>query len=739
MSNTEKEAIEAGEVWWDGELFSGHPNWHAFLKSTPAELTEEEQHFLNHQVEELCAKLNDWQMFEDNSNLSQDAWNYVKKEKFFGMIIPKSYGGLGFSDCAHSAVIAKIASRSLGGAVTIMVPNALGPAELLLKYGTEEQKNKYLPKLATGEEIPCFALTSEVAGSDATSITDTGIICKGHFQGQEVIGIKLNWDKRYITLSPIGTVLALAVQLYDPDRLIGEKEEVGITVCLIPTHLPGVEKGRRHCPLNTAFLNGPTKGKNVFIPLDYIIGGVKMAGLGWRMLVECLSQGRGISLPAVSTGNAMLAYRMTGAYARIRKQFNLPIGYFEGIEEALARIGGLTYQLEAARVVTIGALMHHIKPSVITAIVKFNMTEIARTIINDAMDIHGGKGIMMGPNNYLAFLYQGSPIGITVEGANILTRNLIIFGQGAIRSHPYVRQEINIATADYLSSSEKGKQFDSLLFKHVGYFISNVARVMGHMLTRGRILGEYGHTELKKYYRRVNWLSSALCVSTDLSLMILGGKLKRSERLSARLADVLGQLYLASAVLKYHYQTRSSEADSQNAIWALEYALYKAQTALLEFYRNFPYKWVGTLQRWITFGFKAPFTLPSDRMDKTVVSHMLNLSEFRDRITHLCYIGQSPDSATRTIEAALNKVVKAIPIEAKISDAIKNGKLAHNLPFIARVEEASLRGIITEHEAVLLKEMNRAVTNVVKVDDFDFNLKSNKQETKEHATIKLRE
>ena len=484
MSQTEKEALEAGDVWWDAELFKGNPNWNELLNYKKPELTAEEQSFVDNQVETVCNMVSDWDINFKDKDLPKEAWDYLKNEGFWGLIIPKAYGGKEFSAFAHSTIVCKLSTRSSVLGITTMVPNSLGPAELLLHYGTEEQKNYYLPRLAKGTDIPCFALTGPKAGSDAGAIPDNGIVCKGEFEGKEVIGIRVTWDKRYITLAPVATVLGLAFKMYDPDGLIGDKEDIGITVALIPTSHKGVEIGDRHHPMGQAFMNGPTRGKDVFIPMDWIVGGQDYAGKGWRMLVECLSAGRGISLPSSSAATAKIAYRATGAYSVLREQFKTQIGKFEGVEEALARIAGETYQMEAARIMTAGAVDLGVKPSVVTAIAKYHMTESARSILNDAMDIHGGRGVIMGERNYISTGYMSMPISITVEGANILTRNLMIFGQGAVRCHPFVFREMQAANNE--SEQQGVDEFDSLFFRHIGYGLSNFIRTLTLGLTAGK-------------------------------------------------------------------------------------------------------------------------------------------------------------------------------------------------------------------------------------------------------------
>ena len=537
ISDTEQEALDAGTVWWDGELFSGRPDWnrlHSFPKPT---LTEEEKAFMDGPVEELCRMTDEWEVTTELQDLSEQSWNYIRSNGFFGLIIPKEYGGKGFSAYAHSQIAMKLASRSGDLGTTVMVPNSLGPAELLMHYGTEEQKQHYLPRLAAGTDIPCFALTSPEAGSDAGAMPDKAIVCKGQWQGQEVIGLRVTWEKRYITLGPVATILGLAFKVFDPDHLLSEEEERGISLALIPTETEGVEIGRRHFPLNAAFMNGPNSGKDVFIPMDYLIGGQDMIGQGWIMLMNCLSVGRSISLPAGSTGAAKMASMTTGAYARIRKQFNLPIGEFEGIQEALARIGGNTYVMNAARTMTAGAVDLGEKPSVLSGVVKYHLTERMRKCINDAMDVHGGKGICMGPKNYLGRGYQSIPISITVEGANILTRNMMIFGQGAIRCHPYVLQEMQ-ATQD--ADQDRGlKRFDKLLFEHVGFALSNVAGSLLLGLTGGRLIKNPGNVETGYYYGQLSRLAAGFATLTAVTMLLRPVIFPLGRRLTPP-ADIVG-------------------------------------------------------------------------------------------------------------------------------------------------------------------------------------------------------
>src|SRR5437762_9818720 len=607
MSSTEKEAIDAGTVWWDADLFSGKPDWNKMLAIPAPRLSAEEQAFLDGPVEELCAMCNDWQITHEHQDLPPHIWQFIKDKGFLGMIIPKQYGGLGFSALAHSAVVMKLSTRSAAAAISVMVPNSLGPAELLLHYGTDEQKNHYLPRLAKGQEIPCFALTSPEAGSDAASIPDFGVVCRGTFQGKETLGMRVTWDKRYITLGPVATLLGLAFRLYDPEHLIGGKEELGITCALVPTNTPGVNIGRRHLPLNAVFQNGPNHGKDVFMPLDWIIGGKDYAGKGWMMLMGCLAAGRAISLPTSSVGGVKALTRFTGAYARVRAQFKTPIGKLEGVEEALGRIAAHCYMMDATRIMTAGAVDLGEKPAVLSAIAKYHMTERARLCVNDAMDIHGGKGICLGPNNWVGRGYQMTPIAITVEGANILTRTLIIFGQGAIRAHPYVLREMRAAKE--MSGAEASREFDDALTSHIGHVLRNGVRAFIYGLTHAAFapVPRSGSPELAHYYRNVSRLSTAFAFLADISMLAMGGALKRKEKISGRLGDVLSMMYLVSATLK-HYEDLRVRDDLPLVRWSVRDALYHAQQAIDQVLSNVPLKWMATMLRWIVFplGMQSP-------------------------------------------------------------------------------------------------------------------------------------
>ncbi len=717
VSQTEQEALDAGTVWWDGELFSGHPDWNKLLHYPKPNLTPAEQSFLDHETEQLCAMLDDWDITHVRQDLPPQVWQFIKDKGFFGMIIPREYGGLGFSAQAHSAVVAKVASRSGTAAVTVMVPNSLGPAELLLHYGTPQQKDKYLRRLAQGKEVPCFALTGPFAGSDAGSIPDYGIVCYGEFDGQQnVLGIRVTWEKRYITLAPVATLLGLAFKLYDPDKLIGTESARGITLALIPTDTPGVQVGRRHFPLNSAFQNGPTQGKDVFIPMEYIIGGAERIGQGWRMLMECLAAGRSISLPANATGGVKLAARTSGAYCRVRKQFKLPIGKFEGVEEALARIGGNTYMMDAARVLTATALDMGEKPSVISAIVKYHCTERARVVINDAMDVHGGKGICLGSSNYLARGYQQMPIGITVEGANILTRSLIIFGQGAIRAHPYVLKEIQ-AAHDH-DKKRAVHNFDAALFGHISFVLCNTVRAWLFGLTGGRGILVPTGAETRRYYQQLTRYAAAFALAADVSMLVLGGSLKRREKISARLGDVLSQLYLCSATLKRFEDDGRPAEDLPLLHWSMQDALVRIQVAFDGVLQNFPSRFAALLLRALIFPLGKCLAPPSDELGHQVSALLMQPGAARDRLTSGMYLPGDENDAVGALEAALHSTLLCEPLQVKVDVARRKDGQVKALEELARIAEARDKGIINAEEALLLERDYALRRQVIMVDDF---------------------
>jgi acyl-CoA dehydrogenase len=717
MSDTEREALEAGTVWWDGELFTGRPDWNKLLSAKAPGLTPEEQAFIDGPCEELCRMIDDWDITHRRADLPPEIWDFLKKKGFFAMIIPKRYGGLEFSAYAHSCVLVKLSSRSATVSSTVAVPNSLGPGELLLHYGTEEQKNHYLPRLARGEDVPCFALTAPRAGSDAASIPDTGVVCRGVYGGKEVLGLRLNFNKRYITLAPIATVVGLAFKLYDPDKLLGgDKTEYGITCALIPRDTPGLTIGRRHFPLNIPFQNGPLSGKDVFVPLDCIIGGPKMAGQGWRMLVEQLSVGRCISLPSNAAGGAKAGIFASAAYTRIRKQFNQPVGKFEGVEAALTRMAGAAYIVDAARSVTTGAIDGGEKPSVPAAMLKYHCTEFARQVANDAMDVQGGKGICLGPKNYLGRGYQVVPVAITVEGANILTRSLMILGQGAIRCHPYVLREMNAAKEK--DKRRSLREFDQALFGHIGYTLSNAARsfVMAATFARFSDAPDTGST--RRYYQHVNKFSAQFAFATDMAMLTLGGYLKQKEHLSARLGDVLSALYMASMVLKHYENQGRPDADLPLVEWSCRTLLYKAQEQLHDFLRNFPNRFVAGAMRLVIFPRGRTYFAASDRLGRAIVEPLMMPSATRDRLAWGIYRTIEPGNQLGLLQEALELSVTAEPLEKRIRvEGVKTGLItALDLP--GQIEQALTAGIINANEAATLREFDRKVMAIIDVDDF---------------------
>ncbi len=718
MSSTEREALEAGTVWWDGELFTGAPDWSRLLSARAPALSAEEQAFLDGPCEELCRLIDDWDITHRRADLPPQVWDFLKRRGFFAMIIPKQYGGLGFSAYAHSCVLVKLASRSATVSSTVAVPNSLGPAELLLHYGTEEQKNHYLPRLARGDEVPCFALTGPRAGSDAASLPDTGVVCRGVYEGREFVGVRLNFSKRYITLAPVATVIGLAFRLFDPERLLGDdRTDHGITVALIPRSTPGIRIGRRHFPLNVPFQNGPIHGKDVFVPVDFIVGGPKMAGQGWRMLVEQLSVGRCISLPSNAAGSSKAAVYASGAYTRIRRQFNMPVGRFEGVEAVLARMAAHTYIIDAARSVTAGAIDGGEKPSVPSAMLKYHATELGRMVMNDAMDVQGGKGICLGPRNYLARAYQVLPVAITVEGANILTRTLIIFGQGAIRCHPFVLKEM-LAARD--SDRRRGlRDFDAAVFGHIGFTISNAARSLVMALTLARFTSVPDTGPTRRYFQHINRFSASFAFATDVAMLALGGYLKKKENLSARLGDVLSSMYLASMVLKHHENQGRPAEDLPVVEWACRTLLYKAQEQLHSFLRNFPVRWLAFLMRLVIFPRGLTYFAASDRLNRSIGELLLQPGEARERLCRFVYRtpdGRNPLGALQEV-LALADAAEAIEKRIRV-EGVKTGRVrALELP--GQIAEARAAGIISESEAHQLADYDRRVMDIVHVDDFD--------------------
>jgi acyl-CoA dehydrogenase len=711
LGDTERIALEAGTVWWDAELFSGRPNWRKLLEFAPQPLTPEEQAFMDGPVQELCAQLDDWQI-QQQRDLPANIWAFLKARGFFGMIIPKEYGGHGFSAIAHSRVVAKISTRSVAAAVTVMVPNSLGPGELLLHYGTDEQKQYYLPRLAKGDEVPCFGLTGPEAGSDAAATQSEGIVEKRVVDGREILGLRLNWKKRYITLAPVATLIGLAFRIKDPDHLIGDKEDLGISCALIARDLPGIEIGLRHDPMGVPFMNGPIIGNDVFAPMDCIIGGNKGIGQGWRMLMECLAAGRSISLPALSVGAAQMATRLSGAYATVREQFDTPIGRFEGIEEPLARIAGKTYLMTATRTLTCGALDAGEKPAVLSAIAKAYLTEGMREVVTDAMDIRAGAAIQRGPRNSLARAWDAVPIGITVEGANILTRSMIIYGQGAIRCHPFVQHEItSIADKDL-------KKFDAALFGHVNLLVRNATRAKLLAWTGSRLAAAPRTEDTTRYYQHLSRFSAAFELLSDVAMGTLGGSLKRREKISGRLADALAYMYLGSAALKRYHDEAKTTANFNLVCWSAEHCLYRVQEALRGVLENLPMRAAAWWLSWVIFPLGAHFRPPSDKLGARVARDILEDREARLNLTGDIFVPPPDEPGLGALEAALDKAVRAIPVETKLRDAVRAGRLDRAPGYM--LDEMGLQaGVITPEEYQTLQEAEAARNEVIAVDAFD--------------------
>ncbi len=712
ISETEQLALNAGDSWWEKDLFQGKPDYDKLHNLHKFQLSLEEQKFLNEETNQLCAMIDDWKITHHDKDLPADVWNFMREKKFFGLVIKKEYGGLGFSAAAHSEIVLKVATRSASAAVTVMVPNSLGPGELLHHYGTTKQKEYYLPRLADGREIPCFALTGPTAGSDATSIPDLGTVCMGEYNGEVTLGIRLtNVDKRYITLAPIATLVGLAFQVKDPDGLLGGVGKPGITCALLPHDHPGLEIGNRLLPLDQAFMNGTIRIKDSFIPIDWVIGGQEMVGEGWRMLVECLSIGRAISLPTCGTANSLLAAITTSAYAAVREQFKVPIGNFEGVQEGLGKIGGLTYMMNATRQFTVAAVDSGIRPSVASAISKYHLTENGRTVVNWAMDIHGGRGIIMGPNNYLARMYQSVPVAITVEGANIMTRNLMIFGQGAMRCHPYIR-----TTYESLMREDGLKDFDRAVFGHFGYLAQNKARALFHAITGGKFAHGYA-SRFNNYYKQISRLSSAEAFISDAILIMLSGSLKVKERLSARLGDVMSYLYMASATLKY-FKDQGEPADDEIFVkWAVEHCLFQAQHALVETLANYPVRWLAKIYRFVLFPYGLPYHEPSDYLDRKISQALLSNSTTRQRFLAEIYLDQSMTDLVGRMEQTFQTVLAAMPIKAKISLAIKEKKLPKASVY-KNARKAMEQGIINQEELEKLELAAKYTNEVIQVDEF---------------------
>ncbi len=717
VSETEAQALEAGTVGFDAELFSGTPDWEKLKSIPPIELSADEQAFLDGPTEQLCRMISDWQVRHALREIPDEIWDFVKAHGFLGMLISKEHGGLGFSAQAQSLILGKIASRSPDVVTIVMVPNSLGPGELIEKYGTDEQKHYYLPRLAKGEEVPCFSLTGPTSGSDAATMRDIGYVTRGTHKGQDTLGIRLSWEKRYITLGPKATLVGLAFRLFDKDNLLGKGEDVGITLALIPANHPGVNIGRRHLPSGAAFPNGPNWGSEVFIPIDWVIGGQAMAGNGWRMLMECLSAGRAISLPSSATAGAKTMLRVTSAYARIRKQFGLPVSRMEGIEEPLVRIIETAYVNEAARAMTAAMVSRGEKPSVISALMKYQTTEKMRRAVNDAMDIHGGRGICDGPSNYLQSAYQMVPIGITVEGANILTRTLITFAQGALRSHPYLYKEVQAAQNP---DRERGLDaFENAFNNHIAFSLSNATGGFVHNLTGGAFVSTPdGALRMSHWYRQLGRACRSFAFIADLTVALLGGRLKIKQKITGRMADALSELYMLAATLKRYDDDGRPAGDKHIVELAAQNALYRFQEAIGGVVDNFPVRWARPFMRLVVFPLGRRWKPASDALAHDVAKHALQPGDVRDRLTRNIFVSKDVNDPTGILEVTLEKVIAAEPIEKKLEKAIRDGVVRryHGIDWFA---EAEAKGVLTAAEAEQLREIERLVARVIAVDHFD--------------------
>lgn len=726
LSDTESEALKSGSVDWDGELFSGRPDWNKLLDAAPAKLTEEEQAFVDGPVEQLCSMLDDWKITHEHYDLPEEVWAFIRKNGFFGLMIPKDRGGKGFSHSAHSEIVMKISTRSVSAAVTVMVPNSLGPGELLMEYGTDQQKEYYLPRLAKGEETPCFALTSPVAGSDAGAIPDKGIVCRGQWQGEEVLGLKVTWNKRYITLAPVASLIGLAIKVYDPEKILGEQSDIGVTCVMIPSDTEGVNSGARHLPMNTVFMNGPTWGKEVFIPMEQVIGGQEMLGKGWTMLLECLSIGRSISLPALGTGAGKLACLATGSYALTREQFGRSISQFEGVQEALEPMAGYTYMMDAARLLTSGMLDRGVRPAVPSAVLKYRNTDLMRNVINHAMDVVAGRGVITGPRNFLARAYQAVPIGITVEGANILTRSLMIFGQGAIRCHPFIVEEIEAAGLEDQQAAVK--KFDHVFYKHIAHTSRNALRALVLGLSNGLLESAPKQGNIAKYYRQLGRFSAAYALMTDVTLLSIGGGLKARQRLSGRMADCLTQLYYASAVIKFWHEEDYNEEQRQLVEWCLQTCLHDLQKELRELIINFPVPALRWPLRVLVFPLGATgLNGPDDKLGTQIAMSIVNDTPIRDRISRGCYVNAKSDDSLGRVLNAYRLANETKEMRERLHNAI--GKqdpddldgiallMGHERK--ALVDWACEQNIVTKDESEKLLEALTALYDVLRVDAFD--------------------
>ncbi|EXB49342.1 acyl-CoA dehydrogenase [Acinetobacter sp. 1000160] len=721
MSTTEREALDAGTSWWEKELFMGAPDWEKFDQYPYPVLSAEEQAFLDNEVQQLCSMLDEWQIHHQDKDLPPEVWQFIKDNGFLGLIIPKSFGGKQFTPFAQSRIMSKIASRSLTAAVSCMVPNSLGPGELLLHYGTEEQKQRYLPGLANGTEVPCFGLTSPEAGSDAGAIPDTGVVCHGQYQGQQVLGLKMNFSKRWITLAPIATVIGLAFKLYDPEGLLGDKNKVeyGITCALIPADHEGIQIGPRHNP-GAPFMNGTVEGRDVFIPLDWIIGGQQNAGKGWRMLMECLGVGRGISLPALATAAGEMSYLLVGAFASVRQQFKISVGHFEGVQEATSDIASDAYMLESFRYLVTCGLNQGGTPAVMTAMAKYYATETMRKVVNHGMDVVGGRAIQLGPRNFLALTYQSIPVAITVEGANILTRSLMIFGQGSMRCHPYLFEELQLLQAE--DKAAAFKEFSPLLFKHLAYTFNRAAKALAFSITGGSDEGSKHADDFSKaYYSKINRFSADFALTADMALGILAGDLKRKEMLSGRLADIHAHLFIATAILKYYEQGQRTEAEQKHAELALNKALYQVQEAFFGFYDNFPMPLAAAMVKLICFPFGRPIAAPSDQLKQEVAQLMMQEHAFREQLKQHVYYNTDANDVMGRMESTFQSLLQLQPLWNKFKKAESKDQFS-GLTFEAHIANAIETGFISTAEAESLLDYNAKRYDSMLTDIFDEHL-----------------
>ncbi|WP_335973774.1 acyl-CoA dehydrogenase [Acinetobacter calcoaceticus] len=721
ISTTEQEALEAGTSWWEKELFMGAPDWSQFENYPYPTLSEEEQSFIDNEVELLCSMLNEWEIHHHLKDLPPEVWQFIKDKGFLGLIIPKSFGGKEFSSFAQSRIMSKIASRSLTTAVSCMVPNSLGPGELLMHYGTDAQKQQYLPGLAKGEEIPCFGLTSPEAGSDAGAIPDSGVVCYGEYEGAQVLGLRMNFSKRWITLAPIATVVGLAFKLYDPEGLLGDKNktEYGITCALIPASHTGVKIGARHFP-GSPFMNGTVEGEDVFIPIDWIIGGQENAGKGWRMLMECLGVGRGISLPALATAAGEMSYLTVGAFAKIRQQFNISVGKFEGVQEATSEIASDAYMLEAFRYLVTCGLNQGGTPAVMTAMAKYYATETMRKVVNHGMDIAGGRAIQLGPRNFLALTYQAIPIAITVEGANILTRSLMIFGQGSMRCHPYLFEELQLLQSEDKSTSVK--KFDDLLFKHLAYTFNRGAKSFAYGWTGGSNDAPQSVDQFTaSYYKTINRFSANFALVADMALGLLAGDLKRKEMLSGRLADIHAHLFISTSILKFYEAGQKTEAEQLHAKLALQKAFLNIQEAFWGLFENFPAKLPAAFVKWICFPFGRVISKPDDELKKQVAELMMQEHPFREQLKHHVFYSTKADDVTGRLEHTFQILRTLEPLWDKFKKAESKGKFT-GLTFEENIAHATKEGFISESEAQQLLQYNAIRFDSMLTDVFDENL-----------------